>query len=81
MTQHIRGGLDGVCVQPTVKRGLCPSCLGDRVGEVRKFRACRTSSVSCRAVPRGREAQPPRSGCESVLSPGMHAILKNSFYT
>lgn len=41
MTQHIRGGLDGVCVQPTVKRGLCPSCLGDRVGEVRKFRACR----------------------------------------
>ncbi|KAB1270152.1 hypothetical protein Cadr_000017514 [Camelus dromedarius] len=66
MTQHVRGGLDGACVQPAMKCGLCPSCLRDKVGEVRK--PCWTS-----LIPRGIDTQPPRSGCESALRPGMHA--------
>lgn len=74
MTQHVRGGLGGVCVQPTTKCGLCLSCLKDRMGEVRELCLLDKLSVMVGAVPRGRETQPPRSGCESALRPGMRVF-------
>ena len=53
MTQRVRGGLDGVCVQPTTKCGLCLSCLKDRTGEVRKLCLLGKLSDMVGAVPRG----------------------------